>query len=969
MKPNINIHPSIFRRFQVCLVAVCAISASYTVLSAQDRPEQPNFVMILADDLGWQDIKNYDTEAPYSVFETPYMDQMATEGTKFLQAYSPACVCAPSRAAILTGHHPARLNFTTVSGGTTVPQPSSLSSRMMDPYHTRRLELEQVTLPELLRSSGYMNGHIGKWHLEGDDPTQHGFDYSDGDRGVTLTLGDRTTGFTSDLDENGFAQDQTTDNAFIFMDQAVAADQPFFCYYASYLVHAPWHIRTERLLIKYAAKMGYEYPLTGDEFFAPGQNNPYYAAMVEMFDYNVHRIMTYLEETDDPRWPGHKLIENTYVFLTSDNGGMENGDPQGKVTDNYPLDQGKIFQEEGGLRVPFIAIGPGIAANTESEVMINGLDFMPTMLSLAGLTIPEGMDGCDISTLLLDDPQDPELVTDADDAVRDTMYWHFPNSRLNSTIRKSGWKLFRNYDYVNNASNNQHRLYELYDTNGDRVDIEEVNDQWDSNTAKTTELADELDAWLTEVGANIPSYNPNCTTPLPNQEFVPAVIATGGSGSLVFVEYETDKAAMARVDLLYTLNGGSGEVWFRLPATITELGHAEATVPEGTTHYVFNLIDENDFLVSYPDVGTSSDGLLDSSFALPYVELPYVNPAPQTTIFSEDFSIASLDKNGLKRDSVGFCVGSESAWTISSGKLSNSSLVNTTVSEGAAACIIDLSTLDDASVDQFTLSFDYTLAEANETLYVHVWGYVDHSSTATTSMINDGASNGNAWEKASPAYMTGYNFGNLNGAFIGEEGIAADAAVARSGFQGLNSYAKTFDLSEFTTAPSTLGAYDYLVLGFTRNFSGSAPAATIDNVKVTVPDSDGYVVWAHESGLNDATITADPDLDGIVNLLEYGLGGDPNQPDSGVLPSVEVDTEEINTLTFIYRRLQDDGESDPLTYTPKMKLNLSDSVWSSAGIVEVDSEDLGDAYEQVTCTVDTTGLSTVFIRLEVERLL
>ena len=112
-----------------------------------------------------------------------------------------------------------------------------------------------------------------------------------------------------------------------------------------------------------------------------GQNNPFYCAMVELLDAYVGRLVKYLDDTDDPRWPGHKLIENTYVIFTSDNGGME-GSPNEIATDNYPLDKGKISLMEGGTRVPLIITGPGIREATQTDVMVNGLDFYPTILSL-----------------------------------------------------------------------------------------------------------------------------------------------------------------------------------------------------------------------------------------------------------------------------------------------------------------------------------------------------------------------------------------------------------------------------------------------------------------------------------------------------------------------------------------------------------------------------------------------------------
>lgn len=851
------------KRFVVLATMIVVTGAAYA-----QRPAQPNFLLVYADDLGWQDPKVYDNMETNvvggfggtNVFDTPYMDALATDGVLFREAYSPACVCAPSRAAMLSSQSPARLNFTTVSGGAICPQPASLGSRMMEAYHNRRLEVEETTLPELLSTNGYFNGHIGKWHLDGPGALDHDFHYSNGHRGVTSGMADRLTGFattnavdpyqlqdiTGAASTNGFAFDQMTQNGLTFLSQAAATNQPFFCYFATWLVHAPWHQRTERLLEKYAERMGYPYPLTGAEVFAPGQNNPYYAAMVETFDYNLHQVLTYLRNTDDPRWSGHKLIENTYIFLTSDNGGMENGDPNGKVTDNYPLDEGKIHQEEGGTRVPFLAVGPGIASNLVSDVMINGLDLMPTILSLAGVPVPDGLDGLDLSALMLTDPTNAQLVTNAVGAVRDTMYWHFPHSgQNNATIRKGGWKLFYNFDHVNNGSLNEYRLYHLYDTNGVRVDIEEMVDLWNTETNMTATLGAELQAWLAEVGANVPHYNPQYTSGnLPNQGLVPAVTANGRDGSVVWVEYETSKAAMARVDLLYTYQGFNvNQQWFRKIGTITEPGRAEVSVPAGTTHYVFNLVDENNFMVSYPSVGTGNDGIPDSALALSFADPVYVNPDPQATFYFEDFSSGSLGNN-LLRDSVGFHAAGSGAWMIDGGELVNTSTENNHVSEGAVGTIIDLSSLDDPTVSEFTLSFDYTMAEYTETLLVHVWGYVDHSSSPTTAIMNHGAQNGNVWEIASPTYMTSYNFGNPNGEFLGSNrGEAGDAAISLAGFSSPATYQQTFDLSGYTTAPKTLGAYDYLVLAFTRSIAGSAPGATIDNVTISVPVEAGTILY------------------------------------------------------------------------------------------------------------------------------
>ena len=881
-------HVGIERMKQCVLIG--ALMCAAVAVHAQ-RPSQPNFLLVYADDLGWQDPKVYDnmatnvlgTSGGTNVYETPYMDALASEGVLFREAYSPQCVCAPSRAAILTSQAPARLNFTTVSGGSVCPQPGGPNSRMITAYHNQRLEAETVTLPELLEADGYLNGHIGKWHLSGPGPLEHGFHYSNGHRGVQNGMADRLSGFATtnatdayqlqdisgQASTNGFAFDQMTQNGLDFLAQAAVTNKPFFCYFATWLVHSPWQIRTERLLEKYALRMGYSYPLTGAESFPVGQNHPIYAAMVETFDYNLHQLMTFLRNTDDPRWPGHKLVENTYIILTSDNGGMENGEPSGTPTDNYPLRGGKINQEEGGTRVPFLAVGPGIASNIVSDVMINGLDLMPTILSLAGSSVPSGLDGLDLTTLLLSDPTDRQLVTNAVGDVRDTMYWHFPHSgQDNASIRKGGWKLYHNFDNVNHGGpRNPYRLYQLYDTNGVRVDIEEDTDLWDDEayTNVTAELAADLHGWLDDVGANVPYYNPDYpANNLPGQSEVPAVTANGRAGDVVWIEFETNKSEVVRVDLLYTYAGFSvNQTWLRKVGTITEPGRAEVSVPTGTTHYVFNLVDENNFMVSYPSVGTGNDGIPDSALALSFADPVYVNPGPQDVYFLENFSSA-LAGGGLTRDSVGFRAGG--AWEIDSGRLSNTSLVNNSTAEGAAGVIIDLASLEDPTVNEFTLSFDYTLAEYTETLFVHVWGYIDHSSSSNTAIMNHGAQNGNVWEIASPTYMFSYNFGNPNGEWLGSNrGEAGDAAISLAGFSSPDTYQRTFDLSGYTTASNTLGAYDYLVVAFTRSIAGSAPAATIDNVMITVPTSNQYARWAYDAGLSSIPDNSNPDLNTVTS--------------------------------------------------------------------------------------------------------
>lgn len=609
----------VMRYYILIAVLVLAILSGVAKAALEGRPAKPNVVILLIDDLGWQDVKCYDIDNPCPM-ETPNIDRLAKKGVLFRQAYAPAPTCAPSRAAILSGDHPARAQLTHVSGGEP-PAPNHVRGwAMIEPWYSARMPAETVTIAEALKSSGYTTGHSGKWHVAKDhhgfpQPEDQGFDYTRSNRGVQVPMvPDRLTAFATDdpkdpfrLDENGFPFDQTHADAMTFVEKN--KDKPFFLYYAMWQVHAPWVMHSKALLDKYVKKLGVE--LTEDAKKAwrvPGQKNPFYCAMVEQMDYFVGQLFTYLEETEDPRWPGHKLIENTYVIFTSDNGGME-GTPDEIVTDNYPLDKGKMWLKEGGTRVPLIIVGPGIPAGVDSDVMINGLDFYPTILSLTGSEKPTGkqFDGLDVSTLLLKDPTDPRLVREADGQVRDTMVWHFPNSSsLQSTIRIGDYKLVRNYEHRPGSDIPFIELYHLYDsTHGRpvRVDIEEAHNLAEQEPDRADAMNRRLTEILSGMKASYPYWNPLYSRPLPHKDEVPAMESCIQAGGNVAFDYRENGAKVVRADLIYTLNGGQRfEEWFRKEATLLPDTKGGVTLPEGTTHFFIDLIDENNFLVSYPPV-------------------------------------------------------------------------------------------------------------------------------------------------------------------------------------------------------------------------------------------------------------------------------------------------------------------------------------------------------------------------------
>jgi len=163
----------------VLLICLHTTLSSASEIAAPVRPNKPNVVLILTDDLGWQDVHCYDIDKP-SPMETPNIDRLASQGVMFWQAYSPAPVCAPSRAAILSGLHPARGGMTSVAGGFP-PRPRSRNAPQVAPFYLARMPMERFTLAEALKNSGYRTGHCGKWHISKNHydyprPYQHGFD-------------------------------------------------------------------------------------------------------------------------------------------------------------------------------------------------------------------------------------------------------------------------------------------------------------------------------------------------------------------------------------------------------------------------------------------------------------------------------------------------------------------------------------------------------------------------------------------------------------------------------------------------------------------------------------------------------------------------------------------------------------------------------------------------------------------------
>jgi arylsulfatase A-like enzyme len=578
----------------------------------------PNIVFMLIDDLGWQELKCYDIDAP-SPADTPNMDALAKRGILFRHGYSPAPSCTPSRCAIMSGNHPARAQTTHVMGGN--PPGAKPNQRMITPWFSGRMPANEQTIAKTLRENGYATGHAGKWHMSYGHfafpgPLAQGFDFTThegaGARGIQRGMKNRLQEFATDqpgdpyrLDAEGFPTDSVTEGALKFMEKN--KDKPFFLYYATWLVHTPIQSRSKALVDKYCQKLGVD---PADRKAWPpndGQKNPFFCAMVETLDHYVGQLVTFLETTDDPRNPGHKLIDNTYIFFSSDNGGVEGSKGEG-VSDNAPLDKGKTSPREGGVRVPFLVAGPGIPADKESDVVVNGLDFFPTILSIAGVKKPEGknLDGANLLPLLTGAVEDSSLVLDQNGKPRTDMIWHYPHGNNQSTIRAGDFKLIRNYD-TQGGKVPALELYHLVDTKDGksaRVDIEEANNIAAEQPEKAAALNTRLTEILTEMKASLPYWNPTCSSPLPNHEKVPGVTGHTVDGQTVTATFKENGARVVRADAIYTTKDSPGE-WFRMIGEVDN-GTAKLTLPPEATETFINLIDENNFMVSYPQAAAAS---------------------------------------------------------------------------------------------------------------------------------------------------------------------------------------------------------------------------------------------------------------------------------------------------------------------------------------------------------------------------
>jgi arylsulfatase A len=393
------------RLFSLCLLPVILLSA-LPVRAAAAAPRAtrpPNVIIILCDNLGYGDVGCYGSR----LHRTPHIDRLAREGMRFTDFYVSSGVCTPSRASLLTGCYPRRVNMHVSDTGGAVLQPVS----------PKGLHPDEVTIAEALRKRGYATACVGKWHL-GDQlaflPTRQGFDsylgipYSDdmtarpGKNWPPLPLmrGDKV--IEAPADRNTLTR-RYTQEAIRFI--TANRDRPFFLY----LPHAMPGSTTR--------------PFASKPFQGKSANGPY-GDSVEEIDWSTGEILATLAKL--------KLDRFTLVLWASDNGAPRRVPSQGS---NQPLSGWGYTTAEGGMRVPFIARWPGkIPAGRTCKELATAMDLFPTLARLAGGKLPTDriLDGKDIW---------PLLSGDRDARSPHEAFYYYQGDQLQA-VRSGKWKLF-----------------------------------------------------------------------------------------------------------------------------------------------------------------------------------------------------------------------------------------------------------------------------------------------------------------------------------------------------------------------------------------------------------------------------------------------------------------------------------------------------------------------------------------------
>ncbi|MGZ0014791.1 sulfatase [Yeosuana sp. AK3] len=466
------------------LLTSCGISENS---KKRTPPQKPNILFVLVDDLGYNDLGFTGSD----FYETPNIDNLATQGMVFTQGYANSRVCSPSRASIMTGKFTARHGITDWIGAKTGEDWRSLNrhDKLLPAEYVLELPKADNTLAEVMKANGYKTFFAGKWHLgdEGSLPEDHGFDINKGG----YEAGSPKGGFFSPYANPKLADGPEGENLSIrlanetvlFMEQNKTA--PFFAFLSFYAVHGPiqtnqekWHKYQNKATQQGIKENGFV--MERNLPIRQTQDNPVYAGLVESMDDAVGTVLNGLKKLG--------LDKNTIVIFTSDNGGVSSGDSFS--TSSLPFRGGKGYQWEGGIREPYIIYVPWMHSKGKTnEYPVTGADFFPTILDYANIDLlpQQHQDGISLKS----------IINKGMAPAARPLYWHYPHygnqgGDPSSIIREGDWKFIHYYE------DNRNELYNL------SKDPYEKNNLVKSSPEIAKKLNEKLQSWLTEVGAKYP---------------------------------------------------------------------------------------------------------------------------------------------------------------------------------------------------------------------------------------------------------------------------------------------------------------------------------------------------------------------------------------------------------------------------------------------------------------------------------
>lgn len=463
-------------------------SAADTGAIRETNLAETNFVFLLVDDLGWADLGCFGS----TFHKTPNIDALCNSGMKFTHGYAACPVCSPTRASILTGRHPVRVEITDWIPGRKTAQ----GSKFQHVEDRNNLALQETTIAETLKENGYQTFFAGKWHLgdPGHWPKDQGFDFNIGGNSKGSPPGGYYAPWKNPTlaaeKPKEYVTERLTEESIKFL-RGRDPEKPFLLYLSYYNVHTPITPYRKRIKqFKQAASKTFNGSTPsrpeGDGASRMRQDNPAYASMVSAVDDSVGSILETLEQLS--------LDKNTVVIFFSDNGGLCTVRKMGP-TSNLPLRSGKGWLYEGGVREPMIIRAPGVTKpGTVCENSVVSMDFFPTMLELAGLD-PKPELHADGKSLV-------PMLKGGSEAKDRTLYWHYPHYHGSmwtpgASILDGDWKLIEFYE------RDDCELYNLAEDQGESKDLSKQHPD------VTKKLRSKLAAWQKKMGAQMPQPNPD----------------------------------------------------------------------------------------------------------------------------------------------------------------------------------------------------------------------------------------------------------------------------------------------------------------------------------------------------------------------------------------------------------------------------------------------------------------------------